>query len=82
VGPLELTTAEWDAVTGETGGLVRGFEYYLDDLFGRLTRTPQPAAAAASVTNADGSFTGPRAVVSVGVALNSTVMMVRANWRG
>lgn len=82
VGPLELTTAQWDAVTGETGGLVRGVEYYLDDLFGRLTRTPEDAAADVSVTNADGPYTGPRAVVPVGVALTQTVMLVRANWRG
>lgn len=30
-GVLTLTTGEWDAVTGETGGLTANAKYYLDD---------------------------------------------------
>lgn len=29
-GPLTLTTAQWDAITGDSGGLEQGAPYYLD----------------------------------------------------
>jgi hypothetical protein len=39
-GVLTLTTGQWDAVTGETGGLVAGGIYFLSaTIAGRLTRT-------------------------------------------
>jgi hypothetical protein len=38
---LKLTTSQWDAVTGETGGLVFDASYFLDAVTeGKLTRTP------------------------------------------
>ena len=39
-GVLTATTAQWDAVTGDTGGLTAGSIYYLDpDTAGLLTTT-------------------------------------------
>lgn len=42
-GPLELTHAEWDLVTGDVGGLVAGATYYLGLASGNLTTTPPSA---------------------------------------
>lgn len=40
IGVLDATTAQWDAVTGESGGLAAGSVYYLDaGTAGRLTTT-------------------------------------------
>lgn len=39
-GPLTATTGQWDAVTGQTGGLTIGATYFLDNTTaGRLTTT-------------------------------------------
>lgn len=62
-GPVTLTEAEWDAITGETGGLTLG-PYYLDDgAAGKLTTTPP---------SFDGTF-----VVQVGIATSATDLMVQ-----
>ena len=45
-GAADLSTAVWDAVTGETGGLVPGASYFLDTTSGMLTRTPKDTPAA------------------------------------
>lgn len=42
-GVLEATTGEWDAITGDTGGLVAGSKYYLDVTPGKMTKTPPTA---------------------------------------
>jgi len=42
-GPLELTTAEWDAITGGSGGLTPGTTYYLDDSAAGKFRTSNGA---------------------------------------
>ena len=40
-GPLVATTGEWDAVTGQTGGLTPGAMYFLDpSTAGMMTTTP------------------------------------------
>lgn len=40
VGPLSATTGQWDAVTGQTGGLTIGATYFLDNTTaGKLTTT-------------------------------------------
>lgn len=39
-GPLTLTTAQWDRVTGESGGLTPGELYYLSNTAGMLSQTP------------------------------------------
>lgn len=58
-GIFEATTGEWDAVTGQTGGLSEGEQYYLSpDTEGELT---------VNAPDAWGEF-----VVPVGVALSST----------
>lgn len=61
-GPLILTTAQWDAVTGLVGGLVPGVDYYLDLITGQVTTTA-PIIDGQSVTR-------------IGEALNSTTMLV------
>jgi len=49
-GCMELTTGEWDAVTGDVGGLLPGGVYFLDkNIAGRLT-TNDPAGGDISKT--------------------------------
>jgi hypothetical protein len=63
-GVLHLETAQWDAVTGETGGLTTGAPYFLSVGFqeGRLTQTQ---------TATPGTF-----VVPAGVALSPNDFMI------
>lgn len=64
-GPLTLTTAQWDAITGQTGGLTFGVPYFLSQATaGRLTSTDP--------------VTGFRA--PVGVALSHTTLMVQISF--
>lgn len=61
---LEATTGEWDALTGDAGGLVAGARYFLSSISaGRLTTTPPDDTA--------GEFVAP-----VGRALNTTKMLI------
>lgn len=63
VGPVELTTAEWDAIAGTSGGLTTGATYYLSSTSaGKLTSV---------APSASGSF-----VVAVGVATSRTTLLV------
>lgn len=58
-GVLVATTAQWDAITGQTGGLTAGSVYYLDPATaGKLTATAPTTV---------GQY-----VVRVGVASNTT----------
>lgn len=58
-GIFEAATGDWDAVTGQTGGLTEGETYYLDqDTAGKLT---------VNAPVAYGDFVAP-----VGTALSST----------
>lgn len=60
-GILTANTGDWDAVTGETGGLNEGSQYYLSEAAaGQLTQ---------NAPEAFGDF-----VVPVGVALSATEM--------
>jgi hypothetical protein len=62
-GLLEATTGQWDAVTGDSGGLTAGTQYFVDpDTAGLLTDT------AAVVV---GDF-----VCAVGIALSTTEMII------
>ena len=62
-GVLTLSTAEWDAVTGGTGGLTIGSRYYLDPATaGKLTLAP---------TDSTGNF-----MVEVGKALSTVGLLV------
>lgn len=61
-GVLAATTVQWDAVTGQTGGLTFGATYYLDNVtFGKIT-TSAPASGY---------------VVAVGVAMSTTKMALQ-----
>lgn len=62
-GPLTATTAQWDAVTGGSGGLTPGSAYYVDPAnAGKLTAT--------------GTSTAGQYLAPVGRAISSTVMAV------
>lgn len=62
-GPLTLTTVQWDAITGLTGGLTVGTRFYLDTATsGKLTTSP---------TDSAGNF-----LVFVGHALSTTTMLI------
>lgn len=62
-GPLEATTDQWDAVTGDSGGLVTASPYYAGTTTGTLTTTAP---------------SGPGTlVVAVGIALSPTAMMIQ-----
>ena len=39
-GKVILTTAQWDSITGQSGGLTPGSGYYLSQTAGLLTKTP------------------------------------------
>lgn len=44
-GIVTATTGQWDAITGQTGGLTPGADYFLDPATaGRLTTTPPTTA--------------------------------------
>lgn len=60
-GSLTATTAQWDVVTGDVGGLVAGTNYYLSDATaGSIAKVP-PAASGSNV-------------VRVGKAVSATVL--------
>lgn len=63
-GQLTATTGQWDAVTGDTGGLTAGADYYLDK-----------ATAGKLVASLSGYTVGDY-VVRVGRAYSTTVMEV------
>lgn len=62
-GPVTATTAQWDAITGDTGGLVPGSTYFLS------------AATAGAITKTCPSTAGQFAV-RLGKALSATVLDV------
>lgn len=62
-GAVVLTTEQWDAVTGQVGGLQPGQRYYLDTSPGRITTTP-PSAPGTSIA-------------PIGRAASSTVLVIR-----
>jgi hypothetical protein len=61
-GPLELSTAQWDAIDDDFDsgpGLATGSVYYLSNTFGKITTTPQAIS------------------VQIGIALSPTEMMIQ-----
>ena len=62
-GPLAATTAQWDAVTGQVGGLTANSPYYLD-----------PAVAGKLTTAAPS--TGGQYVAPVGTAIDTVTMQI------
>jgi len=63
-GPMTLTTAQWDFITGQSGGLTPHAIYYLSAATAGKLTTTAPVSG--------GSFVTP-----VGFALNATTMMVQ-----
>lgn len=62
-GLMQATTGQWDAITGQVGGLTEGALYYLNvSPTGRLTTTPP---------STPGQY-----VVSIGIAVSSTQMFI------
>ena len=62
-GRITATTAQWDAVTGETGGLTAGSVYYLSPTTAGELSTSAPTAETETV-------------VRLGLALSSTVLEI------
>jgi hypothetical protein len=63
-GTLTLTTGEWDAVTGQTGGLTPGSKYWLD--------AANPGQMTPTAPTTDSQFVCP-----LGVALSATVFKIQ-----
>jgi hypothetical protein len=61
---LTLTTAEWDVITGQTGGLTLDAPYYLSSATAGKLTTTAPVGG--------GTFKTP-----VGIALSPTTMMIQ-----
>lgn len=51
-GMMDATVLEWEVVTNSVGGIVVGAQYFLSDVPGRITMTPNPAGAVAKVGRA------------------------------
>lgn len=66
-GTLELTTGEWDAVAGTTGGLAFGTQYFLSDTAGAITATAPTAS--------------PKRVVKTVIGLSTTQGLVQIHQR-
>lgn len=62
-GIMSLTTAQWDAVTGLSGGLTFNTTYYLDTTAGKITATAPS--------------TPGQTVVEIGTALSTTDLDIR-----
>ena len=68
-GPLVATTTQWDAVTGQSGGLTFGASYYVD-----------PATAGKLTSTIPTTVTQFVAQVGVAVSTTTLVVEVRAVW--
>lgn len=62
-GKLAAATAEWDAITGDTGGLTPGSSYFLDSATAGMLTTSAPTAEG-------------EVVARVGRALSATILEV------
>ena len=62
-GRLTLTTGEWDAVTGDTGGLTPGARYYVSPTTAGMLTTTAPS-------------TDGQVVVPIGSAKSATIMEI------
>jgi hypothetical protein len=72
-GFLEATTTQWDAVTGQSGGLTAGALYYLDpNTAGMLTAT-EPTNDDALIAPVGLAFTTTEMLVRIHKALNTAV---------
>lgn len=67
-GVITATTAEWDAVTGQTGGLTPGAEYWLSAATAGMITPTVPGAGAY--------------LVRIGTALSTTVLEISIDYVG
>lgn len=67
-GRVDLTTAEWDAVTGEIGGLFPGALYYVGLAPGTLTSSP-PFVAGQTVCQIGKAFSPTSFVIEIGAPI-------------
>lgn len=63
-GLLAATTGQWDAVTGEVGGLTPGAQYFLDVTLGLLSQTA-PSAAGQYVRRIGRAFSTTEMLVEI-----------------
>lgn len=62
-GPMALTAAQWDHITGQTGGLTPHATYFISAATpGKLTTTPP---------------SNPNYIAPIGFAMNPTTMMIQ-----
>lgn len=62
-GPLTLTTTQWDAITGGSGGLRAGNRYYVSETDGQLSTSPPVGSG--------------KRVIPVGAAISPTTMLIQ-----
>lgn len=67
-GPITLTTAQWDLLTEQVGGLTQGIAYYLSPLEGHLLNGPP-----------NSHIGHPRFIKRIGIALSSTDFLIDGN---
>lgn len=64
-GVMTLTEGQWDALTGDAGGLIRGLPYY-------LSSGPTDGGLTHTITSTPGNY-----VAKVGIALSSTDLLIQ-----
>lgn len=69
-GWMTLTTGQWDAITGGSGGLVAGDHYWLSSTVGGITATQPTSGLAQHILTADSTT---RAIVDIGEVTDVTV---------
>ena len=69
-GTLELTTGQWDAVTGQSGGLTAGHYYWLNQTTAGAITTTQPASGYIQCVGK--AFSTTVMDVSVDIAVSAT----------
>ena len=65
VGPLTLSVDQWDEITGDEGGLIRGVPYFLS------AAVPDKLTTIAPYTSGGNTFDAP-----IGVALSATTLNI------
>jgi hypothetical protein len=80
-GKIELTTAQWDAITGDVGGLVPGEYYFLDGAAGALTKVTPTTGYRQVLLLADSSTMGLFSAGEVfSLEVDSSISDFRGSW--
>ncbi len=64
-GPITFTTAEWDAVTGDSGGLTAGIRYYVDPATPGLLTSTAPTTVTQVVTDVLLALSSTTAIIDI-----------------